>query len=121
MLRGKAFALWRLSANKLVCFAALRAVGFIVTRANYHDSRSVPILLSKYRLRRPRYQQHMNLDSAYDTALARIAIKELLRRTQFTHHILRNRRNSRQVVERMSAEDKVHMRAVAKHTRENTE
>ena len=46
----------------------------------------------------------MNLDSAYDTN----AIKELLRHTQFTHHIPRNRRNSRQVVERMSAEDKVH-------------
>jgi putative transposase len=83
-------------------------LGFIVTGANYHDSRSVPILLGKYRLRRPRYQQHMKLDSAYDTALARIAIKELLRRAQFTHHIPRNRRNSRQVVERMSVEDKVH-------------
>ena len=79
-------------------------LAFMVTGANYHDSRSVPILLRKYRLRRPRYQQHMNLDSAYDTN----AIKELLRHTQFTHHIPRNRRNSRQVVERMSAEDKEH-------------
>ena len=79
-------------------------LAFIVTKANYHDSRSVPILLQKYQIRRPLYQQHMNLDSAYDTH----AIKQLLTSNQFHHHIPRNRRNSRQNVPRMSDEDKLH-------------
>ena len=79
-------------------------LSFIVTKANYHDSRSVPILLKQYQIRRPIYQQHMNLDSAYDTN----AIKHLLTLKQFHHHIPRNRRNSRQNVPRMSDEDKEH-------------
>jgi transposase len=77
---------------------------FIVTGANYHDSRSVPSLIQTYKIRRPRYQQHMNLDSAYDTR----AIKNLLSQNMFYHHIPLNRRNSRVIVPRMTPEDKVH-------------
>ena len=79
-------------------------LAFIVTEANYHDSRSVPILLQKYQIRRPRYHQHMNLDSAYDTR----AIKRSLILNQFQYHIPRNRRNSRRNIPRMSEEDKIH-------------
>ena len=66
-------------------------LAFIVTEANYHDSRSVPELLERYKIRRPVYQQHMNLDSAYDTR----SIKSLLTENQFNYHIPRNKRNSR--------------------------
>ena len=83
-------------------------LAFIVTEANYHDSRSVPELLERYKIRRPVYQQHMNLDSAYDTR----SIKSLLTENQFNYHIPRNKRNSRQNIPRMSEEDKLHYKHI---------
>ena len=90
-------------------------LSFILTAANYPDSRSVPYITPKlYKIRPPRYQQHMNLDSVYDT---RVIKEMLLARIKgiYIHHIPINRRKSRRSIQRMSEEDKVHRRHRIKH------
>ena len=81
-------------------------LGFIVTEANYHDSNSVAQLLNCYKLKRPKYVQHMNLDTAYDAERIRTRLHE----HQFQHHIPKNKRNSRVSPQPMSAEEKFHYR-----------
>ena len=81
-------------------------LAFMVTKANYHDSRAIVPLMKRYKIRRPRYQQHMNLDGAYDTR----AIKRFLTNNLFFHHIPRNKRNSRREIAPMSSEEKEHFR-----------
>ena len=76
-------------------------LSFMVTGANYHESRSVPSLLGKYKIRRPIYRQHMNLDTGYDSR----AIRECLSENLFVHHIPRNKRNGSEDPPQMSDEE----------------
>jgi len=63
---------------------------FFVTQANYHDSRAVEQLINTYKIRRPNYEQIMNLDTAYDTN----RIRTLLVEKNFRAIIPHNRRNA---------------------------
>ena len=79
----------------------------VLTPANVHDSRMVEELLSKYVLRRPVYQQHMNMDTGYDSR----AIRTSLENNNYIPHIPRNRRNNRSETDfSMSREEKIHYR-----------
>ena len=81
-------------------------LAFMVTKANYHDSRAVIPLLKKYKIRRPRYAQHMNMDGAYDT----VAIKRHLTDNLYIPHVPKNKRNSHREVTPMSTEEKEHFK-----------
>ena len=76
---------------------------FILTEANFHDCRSVQPLIENYVIRRPNYNQHINLDTAYNTE-----IRNFLNKKGFNVHIPKNKRNSKTPIEPMDDEEITH-------------
>lgn len=77
-------------------------LAFYISKANIHDSQSVEHLINNYVLRRPYYEQYINLDTAYDSK----KIKTFLTSKKFIYQIPKNKRNSKKEVPKMSDSEK---------------
>ena len=75
----------------------------MITPANYHDSKAVGYLVNHISIKKPNYEQHINLDTAYDSK----EVRDILINKHYISHIPVNKRNSKQEPPQMTQEEKL--------------